>query len=165
MTTRVIKLTHGCRTFSTNNTSTAQNLRTKLMNNINFSRKLQTSDLKIPEEHLPKYYANAVEEIRTSTNDSSYGDYANSTVVFNWQDDYEIISKIGRGRYSEVFEALNLLSNERVVVKMLKPVKKEKVRREIMCLQAMSDCRYAIPLYDQVCDPSNVTPSLIFKYI
>ena len=56
---------------------------------------------------------------------------------FNWQDDYEIISKIGRGRYSEVFEALNLLTNERVVVKMLKPVKKEKVRREIMCLQAM----------------------------
>ena len=55
-------------------------------------------------------------------------------MTFNWQDDYEIISKIGRGRYSEVFEALNLLTNERVVVKMLKPVKKEKVRREIMCL-------------------------------
>ena len=94
-----------------------------------------------------------------------YGDYANSTVHFNWQDDYEIISKIGRGRYSEVFEALNLLTNERVVVKMLKPVKKEKVRREIMCLQAMQGCPYAIPLLDQVCDPSNVTPSLIFKYI
>ncbi len=156
MTTRVIKLTHRCRTFSTSNISTAQSLRTKLMNNINF---------RTPAEHLPKYYANAVEEIRNSTNDRSYGDYANSTVVFNWQDDYEIISKIGRGRYSEVFEALNLLSNERVVVKILKPVKKEKVRREIMCLQAVSDCRYAIPLYDQVCDPSNVTPSLIFKYI
>ena len=106
-----------------------------------------------------------MEEIRTGEKDSTYGDYANSTVHFNWQDDYEIISKIGRGRYSEVFEALNLLTNERVVVKMLKPVKKEKVRREIMCLQAMQGCPYAIPLLDQVCDPSNVTPSLIFKYI
>ena len=82
-------------------------------------------------------YANAVEEIRRAEKNPSYGDYANATMHFNWQDDYEIISKIGRGRYSEVFEALNLLTNERVVVKMLKPVKKEKVRREIMCLQAM----------------------------
>lgn len=85
--------------------------------------------------------------------------------MLNWQDDYEIISKIGRGRYSEVFEALNLLSHERVVVKMLKPVKKEKVRREIMCLDAVQDCHYAVRLYDQVCDPSNVTPSLVFKYV
>ena len=29
----------------------------------------------------------------------------------------------------------------------------------------MQGCRYAIPLYDQVCDPSNVTPSLVFKHI
>ena len=106
-----------------------------------------------------------MEEIRTQEKDVAYGDYANSRVTFNWQDDYEIIHKIGRGRYSEVFEALNLLSGERVVIKMLKPVKKEKVRREIMCLQAMQGCRYAVPLYDQVCDPSNVTPSFIFKYI
>ena len=106
-----------------------------------------------------------MEDIRKREKNQSYADYANSTVHFNWQDDYEIIGKIGRGRYSEVFEALNLLSNERVVAKLLKPVKKEKVRREIMCLQAMQDCSYAVPLYDQVIDPSNVTPSLIFKYI
>ena len=100
-------------------------------------RALRPTELQIPDHQLPKYYAHAVEEIRIDRKDNSYGDYANSTVVFNWQDDYEIISKIGRGRYSEVFEALNLLSNERVVVKMLKPVKKEKVRHEIVCLQAM----------------------------
>ena len=132
---------------------------------MNQMSKLRPAELQIPESQLPKYYANAVEEIRTKEKDPVYGDYINSKVRFNWQDDYEIISKIGRGRYSEVFEAINLLSNDRVVVKILKPVKKEKVRREIICLQAMRDCPYAIPLYDQVCDPSNVTPSLIFKYI
>lgn len=94
----------------------------------------QARDIEIPLDQQPKYYANAVEEIRERERNLSYGDYANSAVVFNWQDDYEIISKIGRGRYSEVFEALNLLTNERVVIKILKPVKKEKVRREIMCL-------------------------------
>ena len=29
----------------------------------------------------------------------------------------------------------------------------------------MAESRFAIPLYDQVCDPSNVTPSLVFKYV
>ena len=117
------------------------------MNNTRIS-KLRPTELQIPASQLPKYYANAVEEIRAKERNVGFGDSSNSTVVFNWQDDYEIISKIGRGRYSEVFEALNLLTNETVVVKMLKPVKKEKVRREIMCLEAVQDCRYAVRLYD-----------------
>ena len=119
------------RQLSTSNASSS--LRSKLMNKLTMNR-LRPTELQIPDEHLPRFYAHAVEEIRIKEKDPSFGDYANSTVQFNWQDDYEIISKVGRGRYSEVFEALNLLSNERVVIKMLKPVKKEKVRREIMCL-------------------------------
>ena len=114
-------------------TTYSTSIRNKLMNNIKASR-LRPTELQIAPDYLPKLYANAVENIRKKENNQGYGDYANSTVHFNWQDDYEIVSKIGRGRYSEVFEALNLLTNERVVVKMLKPVKKEKVRREIMCL-------------------------------
>ena len=123
------------RCLSTPQNSTFASLREKLMNNTRIS-KLRPTELQIPASQLPKYYANAVEEIRAKERNIGFGDYSNSTVVFNWQDDYEIISKIGRGRYSEVFEALNLLTNETVVVKMLKPVKKEKVRREIMCLEA-----------------------------
>jgi casein kinase II subunit alpha len=42
--------------------------------------------------------------------------------------------KLGRGRYSEVFRAVDLLSNTDCVVKIIKPVKKLKVRREIMIL-------------------------------
>jgi casein kinase II subunit alpha len=45
--------------------------------------------------------------------------------------------KLGRGRYSEVFRAVDLLSNEDVVIKILKPVKKIKVRREIKILQTL----------------------------
>jgi len=37
------------------------------------------------------------------------------------QDDYEIIKKMGRGKYSEVFEGINILNNQRVVIKVLKP--------------------------------------------
>ncbi|KAA3461403.1 casein kinase II subunit alpha-like [Gossypium australe] len=42
------------------------------------------------------------------------------------QDDYEVIRKVGRGKYSEVFEGKNVNNNERCVIKILKPVKKKK---------------------------------------
>ena len=113
---------------------------------------------------MPRLYANAVEDIRKVEGDT-YADYANSEVIFNWQDDYEFIEKIGRGRYSEVFKAQNLLTNETVVVKMLKPVKKEKVRRELMTLEAVKESPNVIKLIDQVADPSNVTPSFVFEYV
>ena len=52
-----------------------------------------------------------------------YYDYENSQVVFGFQDDYEFTTKLGRGRYSEVFRAVNILNQESCVVKILKPGK------------------------------------------
>jgi serine/threonine protein kinase len=43
------------------------------------------------------------------------------------QDDYEVVRKVGRGKYSEVFEGINVHTNEKCVIKILKPVKKKKV--------------------------------------
>lgn len=43
------------------------------------------------------------------------------------QDDYEVVRKVGRGKYSEVFEGVNVNSKEKCVIKILKPVKKKKV--------------------------------------
>jgi hypothetical protein len=36
------------------------------------------------------------------------------------QDDYQIVRKLGRGKYSEVFEAINITNNEKCVIKILK---------------------------------------------
>ena len=36
------------------------------------------------------------------------------------QDDYQVVRKLGRGKYSEVFEGINITKNEKVVVKILK---------------------------------------------
>lgn len=44
--------------------------------------------------------------------------------------------KVGRGKYSEVFEGINVNSNERCVIKILKPVKKKKVM--FFCLLIVS---------------------------
>lgn len=43
------------------------------------------------------------------------------------QDNYEIVKKVGRGKYSEVFEGINTATNEKCIIKVLKPVKKKKV--------------------------------------
>lgn len=77
-----------------------------------------------------------------------YSDYENSSVKFSYQDDYEIQSKLGRGRYSEVFKASNLLTNEDVVVKILKPVKHVKIRREVMVLEQLGGCPQIVKLLD-----------------
>jgi casein kinase II subunit alpha len=54
-----------------------------------------------------------------------------SDSMFLWwprdQDDYEVVRKVGRGKYSEVFEGVNAVNNERCIIKILKPVKKKKV--------------------------------------
>lgn len=51
------------------------------------------------------------------------------------QEDYEVVRKIGRGKYSEVFEGVNVANNTKCVIKILKPVKKKKIKREIKILQ------------------------------
>ena len=43
------------------------------------------------------------------------------------QDDYEVVRKVGRGKYSEVFEGVNIVNNQKCIIKILKPVKKKKV--------------------------------------
>ena len=52
----------------------------------------------------------------------------NGGMILNVQcsdnDQYEIIRKIGRGKYSEVFEGIRFPQQQKVVIKVLKPVKK-----------------------------------------
>jgi casein kinase II subunit alpha len=64
-----------------------------------------------------------------------------------------------------VFKAINLLQNEDCVVKILKPVKMLKVRREIRILDELRGGPFIIELQDKVMDPSNRTPSLVFEYV
>uniref|UniRef100_A0A3Q3QAT3 non-specific serine/threonine protein kinase n=1 Tax=Monopterus albus TaxID=43700 RepID=A0A3Q3QAT3_MONAL len=49
-----------------------------------------------------------------------YWDYEAHVPNWNNQEDYQLVRKLGRGKYSEVFEAINITNNEKVVVKILK---------------------------------------------
>ncbi|OIW10931.1 hypothetical protein TanjilG_27877 [Lupinus angustifolius] len=94
-----------------------------------------------------------------------YWDYESLIVHWGDQDDYEVVRKVGRGKYSEVFEGINVNSNERCVIKILKPVKKKKIKREIKILQNLCGGPNIVKLLDIVRDQHSKTPSLIFEHV
>ncbi|CAF4359637.1 unnamed protein product [Rotaria magnacalcarata] len=94
-----------------------------------------------------------------------YYDYELHVVEWGNQDDYQIVRKLGRGKYSEVFEGINVTNNEKVVIKILKPVKKKKIKREIKILENLRGGPNVITLLDIVKDPVSRTPALIFEYV
>lgn len=94
-----------------------------------------------------------------------YWDYEALQVTWGSQDNYEVVRKVGRGKYSEVFEGVNVTNGERCIIKILKPVKKKKIKREIKILQNLSEGTNVIKLLDVVRDSESKTPSLIFEYV
>ena len=58
-----------------------------------------------------------------------------------------------------------MLTNEEVCVKILKPVRRAKIKREIKVLDTLKGCPNIIKLLDTVVDPSTLTPSLIMEYV
>ena len=96
---------------------------------------------------------------------SEYWDYENLQINWGDQEEYEVVRKIGRGKYSEVFQGVNIVNNTKCVVKILKPVKKKKIKREIKILQNLCGGMNIIQLLDVVRDPQSKTPSLVFEYI
>ncbi|RRT80840.1 hypothetical protein BHE74_00018653 [Ensete ventricosum] len=78
------------------------------------------------------------------------------TFFFRNQDDYEVVRKVGRGKYSEVFEGINVTNNERCIIKILKPVKKKKVLIHIYfkgpeLLVDLQDYDYSLDMWSLGC--------------
>ncbi|XP_035678411.1 casein kinase II subunit alpha isoform X2 [Branchiostoma floridae] len=111
-----------------------------------------------------------------------YWDYESHVIEWGQQDDYQIVRKLGRGKYSEVFEGINITNNEKCVIKILKPVKKKKIKREIKILENLRGGTNIITLLAVVKDPviprkflsvvsaislftESRTPALIFEYV
>jgi len=112
---------------------------------------------------LPRLYADVNDH-----KPQDYWDYENLSVTWGDQDRYEIVRKLGRGKYSEVFEGVvadsgNPLS--KCVIKVLKPVKKKKIKREIKILQNLAGGPNIIQLLDITRDPVSRTPALIFEHV
>ena len=43
-------------------------------------------------------------------------------IIYRNQDNFQLVRKLGRGKYSEVFEGINVATNDKVVIKVLKVI-------------------------------------------
>ncbi|GAM18498.1 hypothetical protein SAMD00019534_016730, partial [Acytostelium subglobosum LB1] len=93
---------------------------------------------------------------------SEYYEYENYKLDWSLPDKYEVINKVGRGKYSEVFCGVNAETGQDVVIKILKPVFKQKIQREIKILRNLKGGPNIIELLDIVRDPTSRKKSLIF---
>lgn len=105
----------------------------------------------------------------------AYWDYDSVNISWGILENYEVVRKIGReathvdlhkhgdqkltappnlgrGKYSEVFEGVNVANYQKCVIKVLKPVKKKKIKREIKILQNLSGGPNIVGLLDVVRD-------------
>lgn len=112
-------------------------------------RQLGTLAIKLKIQHVSSVYVISRKKLEWFTHDYTRVCDIQSSA----QDNYEIVRKVGRGKYSEVFEGINVVNGEKCVIKVLKPVKKKKIKREIKILQNLTGGPNVIGLLDVVRDP------------
>ena len=72
---------------------------------------------------------------------------------------------MGSGKYSEVYEGFFVNEpSKKCVIKILKPVRIDKIRREISILKKL-DHPNIIKLYDVVLNPATNFPALVMEYV
>lgn len=68
-------------------------------------------------------------------------------------EEYEVLEKIGRGKYAQVFLAVHMPTQERVVLKILNPVRNAKFKREIDVLRQLQGNAHVMKLRDVLNNP------------
>ena len=84
--------------------------------------------------------------------------------IFSQQHNYEIVQKIGRGKYSLVFEGVDVRNKQKVAIKVLKPIKKEKIKREYYMLTTINHSNI-VKILDTVKDPYTKTASFVMELV
>jgi len=116
--------------------------------------------IKMPVPSRSRVYADV-----NANKPREYWDYECHLIEWGNIEDYALVRKLGRGKYSEVFEGTKDPTEEKVVIKILKPVKKKKIKREIKILENLRGGTNVINLLDVVKDPISRTPALVFEYV
>ena len=85
----------------------------------------------------------------------------------DWGDiqNYECHHKLGRGKYSEVYLGYCKANNKKAVIKILKPVKAEKIYREIKILQTLWGGPNVVKLCDLIKEQTSKTPCFVYEHM
>ncbi|KAF7321701.1 Protein kinase domain-containing protein [Mycena kentingensis (nom. inval.)] len=109
---------------------------------------------------MSRVYADA-----NATRGKSWYEYHKFRIEWSTPDRYEIVRRLGGGKYSEVFEGVDTVTNDRIVIKALKPVAASKIKREIKCLRNLFGAPNVVSLLDVVRDPSRMYHSLVTEFV
>lgn len=110
----------------------------------------------------------SISRVYSDVNDNrpeEYWNYEKLHIIWGHQDNYEIVKKVGRGKYSEVFQGIVVSTGAPCIIKVLKPVKPSKIFREIKVLQDLAGGPNIVRYYDIVKDPQTETPCLVQEYV
>ncbi|KAH7830084.1 putative alpha subunit of casein kinase II [Monocercomonoides exilis] len=117
---------------------------------------------KIPKwrQSQARYYANALDAFP-----SSFSDPDTVAIVPHSCEPYELMKKIGHGKFGEVFEGIDIHTGRMCAVKVLRPVKKKKLQRELKVLASIDGGPNIVQLYDIVRDPDSRMYSFIYEEV
>lgn len=119
-----------------------------------------------------RIYSNAAEQSAEKTKDWALGEYR------RWidQSSIEIVNYVDSGRFSTVFEGIlsdgiemndidGWGASNRVIVKVLKPIQIDKLKKEIKLLELLKECDGIIHLHGVTKNSGCQTLSLIFEHL
>lgn len=95
----------------------------------------------------------------------SYYDYENYELKFGDTDDYELATKIGQGKFSEVFNGFNIITKQKVAMKILREVKMDKIKREAKILEELKDVRGINHLIEVCKEKGTQKVMLVTKFV
>ena len=75
----------------------------------------ENEEIKKPKVTISRSYHDALKQ-----KNKEYWDYENFKVKWNDSGNYDVLKKVGRGKYSEVFEGTNNLNEKECIIKILK---------------------------------------------
>ncbi|KAK8805718.1 hypothetical protein WA158_002374 [Blastocystis sp. Blastoise] len=78
----------------------------------------------------------------------AYWDYNKFQIPWGDCDDYVMLRKIGRGKFSEVYEGVCRRNGVRCSIKIMKPIKMKKLQREVKIIANLTGGPNIIPLLD-----------------
>lgn len=137
------------------------NCRRKVFNLIRMNgRAYQRDNPQYAIETVSAVYPNACREY-----DEHWDDVENYELPTNSQEPYEILDWIGSGKYSDVFTAYKLPENELVAIKVLRPVRPQKYKREAKILSCLSGGPNIVKLHEIVQNPRTKQYSFVFEHV
>jgi serine/threonine protein kinase len=92
--------------------------------------------------------------------DPSKWDYLNHDLIFPTKnfDNYELLHHLGKGGYSTIYKAFDIINEKSVTIKILNHEQLKKIKREIMVLNHIKDkSEYLINILDYGYEPSSQT--------